>query len=153
MAHTESRAGAAIFWAGLVCGCMDITAAFVTWGIKGVSPARILRGIASGLLGAKALKGGWDIAALGLACHFFIAFCAATVFYLASRRIEFMTRRAIVAGVIYGVIVYVVMYWMVKPLSLVAPRPFSWTETVVAIVTHIVCVGLPISLIVKRVAA
>jgi hypothetical protein len=130
---------------------MDITAAFVTWGIKGISPARILRGIASGLMGVKALKGGWDIAVLGLACHFFIAYTAATVFYVVSRRIEFMTRRAVTAGVIYGVIVYAVMYWGVKPLSLVAARPFSWREHVVAILTHIVCVGLPISLVVKMV--
>ncbi len=141
---------AAIGWAGLLCGCMDITAAFVTWGIKGVSPARILRGIASGLLGPPALAGGWEIAALGAFCHFFIAFSAATVFYAASRRVGFLTRRPLVSGALYGVAVYVVMYWIVVPLSRAHRGPFSWSVTVVAILTHIVCVGTPISLMVRR---
>lgn len=83
---TESRALPAIFWAGLTCGVMDISAAFVTWWPQGVAPSRLLKGIAGGLLGPRAYDGGWPIAALGLACHFFIAFSAATVFYLFSRQ-------------------------------------------------------------------
>lgn len=132
---------------------MDITAAFVTWGIKGISPVRILQGIASGLLGPRSFDGGWATAALGAVCHFFIAFSAATVFYVASRRLSFLTERPVLSGVLYGVAVYVVMYWIVKPLSLVRPSPFSWSVTVVAILTHMVCVGLPISLVVHRYAA
>ena len=140
----------AIFWAGLTCGVLDISAAFITWAPKGVKPFRILQGIATGLLGPKSFNGGWPTAALGLACHFFIAFSAATVFYLASRKLTFLTQHAVLAGISYGVAVYVVMYWIVRPLSLVRPRPFSLTDTVVAILTHMVCVGLPISLIVRR---
>jgi len=145
-----SRAFRAIFWAGLLCGVMDITAAFVTWAPKGITPARILRGISTGLLGPRALQGGWKTAALGLACHFFVAFSAATVFYLASRKITFMTRHFIAAGVLYGVAVYLVMYWVVMPLSLVRRGPFSWTNTIIAIITHMVCVGSPISFVMHR---
>jgi len=140
----------AIFWAGLTCGVLDISAAFITWAIRGVKPFIILQAIASGLLGAESFAGGWTAAALGAACHFFIAFSAAAVFYAASRKIPLLTRRAILSGALYGVAVYIVMYWIVKPLSLVQPRPFSLSETLVAIITHIVCVGLPISLIVRR---
>jgi hypothetical protein len=142
-----SRAFRAIFAAGLLCGVLDITAAFVTWAPQGVTPARILRGIASGLLGPKALNGGWETAALGLACHFFIAFSAATVFYFASRKLTFMTRRPFLCGALYGIAVYLVMYWIVIPLVF-GPRPFNWSATVIAIITHIVCVGTPISLMV-----
>jgi hypothetical protein len=60
----ESRALPAIFWAGLLCGVMDISAAFINWGVKGVRPARVLRGIASGLLGPKSFNGGIPTAAL-----------------------------------------------------------------------------------------
>lgn len=63
-----------------------------------------------------------------------------------------MTRQPLVAGPLYGFIVYVVMYWIVMPLSLVHPRPFSWSETLLAIATHIVCVGTPIALMVRRFA-
>ena len=145
-----SRAFHAIFAAGSLCGVLDITAAFVTaYVTRGMKPGRLLQGIASGLLGAKAFNGGWESAALGLACHFFIAFAAATVFYIASRQLTLMTRRPIFSGVLYGIAVYTVMYWIVVPFVF-GPRPFNWNVTVVAIVTHIVCVGTPISLVVHR---
>jgi hypothetical protein len=145
----HSQAFPAIFWAGFTCGVMDITAAFVTWWPKGILPSRILKGIASGLLGPDAYNGGWPTAALGLAFHFFIAFSAATVFYIASRKLQFMMLRPVLSGVLYGVAVYFVMYWIVMPLSRYHIRPFSLTNTIIAIITHMVCVGLPISLIIS----
>lgn len=140
---------AAIFWAGLLCGVLDIAAAFITWAVKGVSPLRVLQGIAVGLLGAKSFQGGWRTAALGAACHFFIAFSAAAIFYAASRKLTFMTRMPFVSGPLYGLVVYSVMYWIVIPLR-VPGRPFSWTATVIAVLTHIVCVGTPIAFMVRR---
>lgn len=145
----NSRAFAAIFSAGLLCGAMDITAAFITWWPKGVKPARLLQGVAAGWLGPKSFDGGMATAALGLAFHFLIAFTAATVFYVASRQLTFMINRPVVSGVLYGIAVYLVMYWVVMPLS-----NFHGTKTVtssiIAIITHIVCVGLPISLVIHR---
>jgi uncharacterized membrane protein YagU involved in acid resistance len=146
----HSRALRAIFWAGLTCGVMDISAAFITWWPKGILPSRILKGIASGLLGPDAYKGDWPTAGLGLAFHFLIAFSAATVFYLASRKLPFLTRHPFLSGPLYGVAVYLVMYWIVMPLSRYHHRPFTLTSTTIAIVTHIICVGLPISLIIAH---
>ena len=153
VAVESSSAVPAIFWAGLLCGVLDITAAFVTWAPKGISPARILRGIAGGLLGPEAFQAGAGVAALGLAIHFLIAFSAAAVFYAISRRIGFLTEQAVLSGVLYGVAVYLFMYWVVMPLSRLPRRPFSWTPTVIAVVTHIVCVGLPIALVIRRITA
>jgi len=149
-ANRNSRALPAIFWAGLLCGCMDISAAFITWYPKGIMPARILRGVAAGLLGRKSMSGGWHTALLGLAIHFFIAFSAATVFYLASRKLRFMVRQPFIYGPIYGVLVYGFMYWVVMPLSARPPGPFSWFNTIIAIITHIICVGTPIALVESR---
>ena len=144
-----SRALLAIFSAGLLCGCMDITAAFITWWPKGVKPSRLLQGIAAGWLGPASFKGGTTTAAVGLAFHFLIAFTAAAVFFVASRKLAFMTGRPILSGVLYGIAVYLVMYWIVMPLS-----NFHGTKTItssiIAIVTHIICVGLPISLVIHR---
>ncbi len=145
-----SQALPAIFWAGLACGVMDITAAFITWRIKGVHPARVLRGIAAGLLGPRSFQGGLHTAALGLAIHFFIAFSAATVFYFASRQIAFLAEQPFLAGIIYAVAVYIVMYWFVVPHSAAHRAPLSLSAHVVAILTHMVCVGLPISLIISH---
>ena len=55
-AADRSDALPAIVWAGFLSGVLDITAAFVTWAPKGVTPVRILQGIASGLLGVKAFR-------------------------------------------------------------------------------------------------
>ena len=128
---------------------MDITAAFITWWPKGVKPPRLLQGIAAGWLGPRSFDGGMATSALGLAFHFLIAFTAATVFYLASRQLTFMISRPVVTGVLYGIAVYIVMYWVVMPLSNFHGAK-TVTSSIVAIITHIVCVGLPISLVIHR---
>jgi uncharacterized membrane protein YagU involved in acid resistance len=149
IAVRPSGAFLAIFAAGLLAGVLDITAAFVTWAPQGVPPVRILQGIASGLLGLQAFKEGIQTDVLGGALHFLIAFSAAAVFYAASRKIEFMMRRPILSGALYGVCVYLVMYWIVMPLSRFHPAQ-TITRSIIAIVTHMICVGLPISLMVRR---
>jgi hypothetical protein len=146
----SSSALSTIFWAGLACGVMDISAAFITWWPRGIMPSRILKGIASGLLGPDAYNGGWEIAALGLAFHFLIAFSAATVFYFVSRKLAFLTQHPVLSGISYGVAVYLVMYWIVMPLSRYRHRPFTVSSTIIAIVTHMICVGLPIALVTSR---
>jgi len=54
------------------------------------------------------------------------------------------------AGALYGVMVYGFMYLVVVPFSNATRPPFSWEVTIAAIITHIVSVGLPIALSVKR---
>ena len=139
-----------ILRAGLLSGALDISAAFITWGVRGVSPIIILQGIASGVLGAKSFQDGWHSAMLGGMFHFLIAFSAATVFYVASRSFQFLTRQPILSGALYGIAVYLTMYWVVLPLSNYHRFSFSTFNTVIAIITHILCVGTPIALIVKR---
>lgn len=137
---------------GLICGVMDISSAFIIWGLRGVSPFRVLRGIAAALLGPASFKGGAPTAILGGAIHFLIAFTATTVFYLASRKLMFLTQHAVISGIAYGVLVYVFMYWVVIPLSL-ARRPATLRDSLTAVLVHVVCVGLPISLSVRGFSA
>jgi hypothetical protein len=42
------------------------------------------------------------------------------------------------------------MYWIVMPLSRLRRGPFTVPYTITAIITHIICVGLPISLMIHR---
>lgn len=148
----DSRALPAILIAGLVCGVIDIAAAFLIWAPKGVSPGRLLQGIAGGLLGPGSFRGGWATSALGLAFHFLIAFTAAAVFYAASRRLPALLDHPWLAGLGYALVVYGFMYWVVMPLDRMGHRPPTLSYTVTAIVTHMVCVGLPISLVIHRFA-
>jgi hypothetical protein len=137
--------------AGTVAGCMDITAACLNAYLRArVSPTRVLQYVASGALGPDSFKGGAKTAALGLVFHFLIAFTAAGVFFFVTRHAPFLTSQPILAGVVYGMAVYTFMYWVVTPLSRVHRGSFSWIQTVIAILTHIVCVGLPISLSVRQ---
>jgi hypothetical protein len=129
---------------------MDISAAFLTWMPQGVKPLRVLQSIAAGLLGMASFRGGWETGALGLALHFLIALIAAAAFYAASRRLPALVNHPWIAGVAYGLVVYGVMYWIVTPLSRLPRRPGTLTGTAIAVVTHLVCVGLPISLVVHR---
>lgn len=78
----------AILVGGSIAGALDITYAIVFSGIRGVPAIRLLQSVASGLLGSAAFEGGVPAAALGLFLHFIIAFSAAAVFYVASRRFQ-----------------------------------------------------------------
>jgi hypothetical protein len=140
----------AILWAGLACGVLDITAALVVYGYMGAKPVPLLQGIASGLLGPKSFQGGPATALLGLLCHFVIAFGAATVYFVASRSIRVLVDQAVIFGALYGVAVYFFMNRIVVPLSAVAKRPFSLKSMIIGVIIHIFCVGLPISLSVRR---
>jgi len=145
----RSRAFRAIASAGLIAGILDITSAFVIAGLKGVGSIRMLQGIASGLLGARSFEGGMATAGLGLAIHFLIAFTAASVFYAASRKLTFLTQRPVISGLFYGVAVYLFMYWIVVPFAFVNAR-HSVSRDVTAVIVHMVLIGLPIALVVRR---
>ena len=143
----------AISTAGAVAGVLDISDAFTFYGVKGISPVRILQSISSGLLGRQAYQGGVGTAALGLLLHFIIAFSAAAIFYLASRRIAFLTRRPVLAGLLYGVFVYAFMNGVVLPLSAIGTHgPTHGWPLVNGVLAILLLVGLPISLIVRRLA-
>jgi hypothetical protein len=144
----RSRAFRAIVSAGLIAGILDITSAFVIAGLKGVGPIRMLQGIASGLLGARSFEGGMATAGLGLAIHFLIAFTAASVFYAASRKLTFLTQRPVISGLLYGVAVYLFMYWIVVPLVFVTAL-HSVSRDVTAVIVHMLLIGLPIALVVR----
>jgi hypothetical protein len=143
----RSRALPTIGLAGLIAGILDITSAFVIAGIKGTGSIRMLQGIASGLLGQRSFEGGMATAALGLGIHFLIAFTAAAVFYAASRKLSSLTQHAVVSGLLYGIAVYIFMYWIVVPLAFPTAR-HSMSRDVTAVIIHIILIGLPISLVV-----
>jgi hypothetical protein len=76
-----------------------------------------------------------------------MALVIASIFWIASRRLGFMTRRAVASGLAFGVCVYLVMNFVVIPLS-AFPTEMTYTPLRVAInvVAHMVLFGLPIAL-------
>jgi len=145
----NSGAFRAILTTGLIVGVLDISSALVIWWQRAVGARRGLQGIAAGLLGANAFDGGLVTAGLGLALHFFVAFVVVSIFYLASRQIEFLTIHPVGSGVLYGIGVYTVMYWFVLPTAFPTFRHRMWNE-LLAVAIHISLIGLPCALIVRR---
>jgi hypothetical protein len=143
----------AILVGGAIAGAIDITYAIVFSGFRGVPAARILQSVASGVLGAASYRGGAPAAALGLVLHFVIAFIWATIFYVASRRLDVLTRHAVVSGILYGAFVYAAMNFIVLPLS-AFPGRFTFVPVVVigGLLVHMFGVGLPIALATRRAA-
>jgi hypothetical protein len=83
--------------------------------------------------------------------HFVIAFGAAAVYYLASRKLGFLVSRAVVCGLLYGVAVYVVMNFVVVPLSASPPRGTPpRAAMIVPVIGHMLLIGLPIALAARR---
>jgi hypothetical protein len=140
-----SSAILAIGVGGLVAGALDLTQACILFG------PHIPLAIAGGLLGPKAFQGGIANYALGVFLHFFIALSAATVYYVASRKLTFMTQHPLVCGLFFGVAVELVMSYVVLPLSALHARgPYELHDVLLGLGVHMVIIGLPISFSVWR---
>jgi hypothetical protein len=136
--------------ATLLVGTLDISDAFIFYSLRGVTPTRILQGIASGVLGRAAFGMGNRSALLGLFFHFFIAFSATTVFLLASRKLP-LARYPFLYGTLFGVALYIVMNYMVLPLSKIGLRPTPPLVPLINGVAALVfCIGIPLAFIARR---
>ena len=165
----------AVLIGGVVAGALDITYAFVVYGPLSyqMSPVQILHSVAAGWVGHDAADaGGAMMAVLGLATHFMMALTMAAVFVFGAQRLPALKRNPVMWGLIYGVGLYVVMTYVVVPLSAAHPsqhfatslqevisrlqvsfssvRPKDPWQLLGTLFTHTVFVGLPISLVNRR---
>jgi len=107
--------------------------------------------VAAGLLGKDSFAGGWPAAILGLALHFFIATTMSLTYYLVARRAPNLGLRPVPFGAAYGLLLYVVMNYVVVPLSN-APHGGAKDPLRVglSIVVHMVLIGIPIALFARH---
>jgi uncharacterized membrane protein (DUF485 family) len=165
----------AILVGGLLAGALDISYAFIVYGPLSyhLSPVEVLQSVASGWVGNDvASAGGTVTALLGLGTHLMIATVMAAVFVLGARRLTAVKRNPVMWGLIYGLGLYVVMTYVVLPLSAAhrsqhfatdlqevvarlqvsvgSIRPKNRWLLIGTLFTHMVLVGLPISLVNKR---
>lgn len=145
--------------AGLVVGALDIAFAFALYvGIYELAtPTRVLQSISAGLLGPDdARAGGTPTAVLGFFLHFVIAFGWAFAYTFVYRRSERLRRfvetsgRAMIAGLIAGMIVWLLMNRVVVPLSAATTMPLSSKFWLMQLIGHGFFVGLPLGLIIRR---
>jgi len=137
--------------ATLIAGTLDILSAFVFAGTAGMMPADVLTYVASGPFGEGVHMMGATSSLIGLAVHFAIMACMAAAYVLAASRVPALVRHPVPAGLAYGFILWLIMYWAVKPLRWPdAPLPHTAWGIGNALFSHCLLVGLPIALVAAR---
>ncbi len=149
---TKIRSLVVILWIGLFAGTLDITDNLIFNQLRGITPKMVFQYIASGLIGpSAAVQGGAATVALGVAIHYAIALTWTAIFYAASRKLVVLSKRPVLSGLVYGGIVYVVMNYIVLPMT-AAPHlhhRITPAARINAILALLLFIGLPISLLVR----
>lgn len=137
--------------AGLIAGLLDISAAFIQYYSRtGRNPLAVLKFIASGAFGRRALTGGSDMIVWGLVFHFLLALAFAGLFFWMAARLPLLRKAWVGAGIAYGLAVWIVMNGAVVPLSRTPELPLDWPGALIGISILIACIGLPIAYLAKR---
>jgi len=139
--------GSALVASALTAGLLDIAYAIVfSYFRSGTRPERVLQSVSSGALGRDAYAGGAATAALGLGFHFLIAFTITAIFFAAAARMPALTRRPLITGALYGIGVYLVMNFVVIPLSRIGPLPRPGAGVMITgVLVHMFLIGVPIA--------
>jgi hypothetical protein len=83
--------------------------------------------------------------------HLIISLAIAGVFILSADRIPLLRRHPIAGSLLYGFGVFVVMNMIVTPLSAAPPLPAPTLPWLIeAVIEHVVIVGLPLGILVRR---
>ncbi len=147
MTSTSKTPGAivaAILGGGFMAATFDFFAAMLIYGgtASGVSKA-----IARGWYGAAVKTMPPIVEPIGLASHYFILIVAAAIFTGVSLRLPVLRRMAWVSGPLFGICIYIVMHFVVVPLSAVHavnnPKGVQFVEEFCG---HMFVIGLPIAL-------
>ena len=139
----------AVWIGGLVAGTVDVGLACA---IYRTTPLIILQAIAGGLLGMSAFERGWSSGALGLALQWGMSLLIACCGVLASNQSAFLARRWVTAGCLYGVITFIVMDYIVVPLSASGTQPHFSAPWLVKNMLAMLLFGLIISGVAHRYA-
>jgi uncharacterized membrane protein YagU involved in acid resistance len=113
----------------------------------------VLKYIAGGWVGLDASRaGGVGMLVLGAASHYFIAFCFAAAYVLASRPLPVLRRQYIAFGLLYGAALHFFMNFVVVPLSAIH-RAFPQIATenfLINLIAQMLLFGLPIAYFARR---
>ena len=146
--HLPQSAFGMILLTGLIAGALDGLAAVVDVYLStGRGPTVVFQYIASAVVGAEAFSGGSSMVVLGLVFHLIIATGWTTLYFAAYPRFRFLRANKIVAGILYGLFVWLMMSQVVIPLTQLSPRPFDFLHALKAIAILMAMIGIPISLL------
>ncbi|MDI3318994.1 hypothetical protein [Pinibacter soli] len=138
-----------IAWAGLLVGTLDILAAVVNFKIAtGKDPVLIFQYIASAVFGKDAYNGSL-MPVLGLIFHFIIAYIFTIIFFFIYPKLKLYKYNAVLTGIAYGIVIWIVMNVAVVPLSRIGKFSFKLSNVLLQASILIVMIGIPLSFICK----
>ena len=137
-----------ILLAGLLAGILDILAAIILLAKGNVTGT--FKFIASGAFGKAAFSGGADMIAWGVFFHFLIATSFAAGYFLLYPCLSILRKNKWLSAIIYGIFIWAWMNYVVLPLTLAPPAPFSWEAALRNTVIVTACVSLPVAWLAHR---
>ena len=145
-----SSASSTIAIAGGVAGAIDLAFNTVKAISAGTSVLRPWKGVAAALLGKDAvIQGGDAMAIIGVGLHFLITIGAAAIYYLVAKRRGWLVRHAVLSGLVFGTLFFLVLNYLILPLTFIGRPLYVGAQTIaIAVPSHIIMIGLPISLII-----
>lgn len=141
-----------IILATLVAGTLDILSAFLWTGMEGGTPGQVLQSVASGPFSDVMREDPLGVP-LGLLVHFTIMLAMVVAYVLIAPRFPILMRQWLVAGVLYGLLLWLIMYWIVLPLRWGMSPPSEASAIAQQLISHCLLVGIPIAWITARAQA
>lgn len=137
--------------AWLICGTLDLLYAVILAMIMGGRANAVLLSVASGPFGGGVAQWGVAGSIAGVAVHFAIMAVMVWVYGQLFRRTPLGSLNPWIAGTLYGLALYGVMYLIVLPLRFPAVHPLTDPAKIaLALFPHIVLVGWPMAVIARQ---
>ena len=138
---------------GLITGTLHLVIQVgIVFGLLLKSPyMSSLQFVASGAMGNASYTGGLATALLGLVLELLMTIIIAGIFILSADRIPLLRQHVITGSLLYGFGVFIVMNFIVLPLSAAPalPAPPMWL-LIEMVLEHILLIGLPLGILVQR---
>lgn len=137
-----NRAALRVVTAILIVGTLDLVYVLGVNAANGVPPAGVLQYIASGILGVAAFEGGAGAALLGIVSHFALmaVFAGGVAFAVGLPGVRRL--HPVIPGLCAGAALYVVMNFIVVPLSRTPELPpLAPGRLILEIAVHVVFIG------------
>ena len=150
---SEKTSVSTILKSGIIAGTLDAIAGVIVYYIWfGFNPFQVLQYIASGVHSPTAIDDGSGIPMVlaGMVYHYFIAFVVAIIYFFAYPKFSLLRDHKVIAGLLFGLGIWLVMNLLVLPNSNIPKGPFDTGLAIVGIIWHMTLVGLPIALITSK---
>ena len=137
--------------AWLLCGALDAAYASILTLARAGDVGEVWRGVASGPFGQAATNLGAYGVVAGLLVHFAIMAAMTAVAVVLFRKTPLADANRWLAGTLYGLALYCVMYGIVLPARFGAPFPNpDKLKLALGLFPHVFLVGIPMAFILRR---